>query len=681
MRKWTGRGRGLILFLLLSILGGMVSGMDVQAEGGLLLSLDMAKKNGVANSPGLEKLESERNVKEVSLRQAVKSIKVKQKNMSTFRWSPLLSFKFPEKPDLSEAFEFEFKPIQIQAQIDTVNHKMTDQILEVYEEVSNLYVDIVILQDKIAFEEERLEVMNRTFLKNRAGLVTGQTAEKDVEAMERSLKALNDQIASDQRNLNADKKKLSEMIGMDVTTEYRFENPFVSSRIDRGSLSDLIQYTLDHDENYYEVSLSAATSLISLRTNYRLMEGQYGSKMSYISDFVNQTIAGQKISQKAFKKQYEEFLKAIDEPWQGSVRILFIRIPKEWFKGQISGIRYVEDEPYALYEAALEYQDALLEKQNEERSLRQQVEESFNNLVSMRNAYDTLAEQVKEAEESLRAEAALNRLGELTYEEYSTSLSSYEETQNEMFEALGAYSQALYSFDRLTCGGVTALLEGTGADLNAGSGGESYVDEEYAGGAYYYMEPIIEQQEFRVGVSIPSDFPIEVTHFELWCDQIQIGTRTEIGDTIRHLGLSVDRVSEVKLRFYNGGEFVDDCAIDPEVYSGPITLIKDYRILEQEGTRIGTYTVESYPATGMTGITLLPDPSEEIGYYRIRNQEGNCLLGEALLPIGTEFRHLTLVQEGLEELVVEFFGTDSQLKYTGYFETGSQTLMKNQEGT
>ena len=150
MRKRTGRGRGLILLLLLSILGGMVSGMDVQAEGGLLLTLDMAKKNGVANSPKLEKLESERNVKEVSLRQAVKSIKVKKKNMSTFRWSPLLSFKFPEKPDLSEAFEFEFKPIQIKAQIDTVNHKMTDQILEVYEAVSNLYVDIVILQDKIA---------------------------------------------------------------------------------------------------------------------------------------------------------------------------------------------------------------------------------------------------------------------------------------------------------------------------------------------------------------------------------------------------------------------------------------------------------------------------------------------------------------------------------------------------
>lgn len=683
MRKQAGWGRGLALLLLLSVLGGVFPGttMKTHAAEGRLLTLDMAKKSSVANSPELEKLESEKNVKEVSLRQAVKSIQVKKKNMSTFRWTPLLSFKFPEKPDLSEAYEFEFKPIQIQAQIDTVQHKMTDQILEVYEKVSNLYVNLVILQDQIAFQEERLEVMNQALQKARAGLVTGQAKEADVETMERSVKALNDQIASGKRNLSADKKKLSEMMGVDVTTGYRFENPFVSVRIDRSSLNDLIQYTLDRDENYYEVSLDAATSLTSLRTNYQLMDGQYGSKMSYISDYVNQVIGGQKISQRAFKKQYEEFLKAIDAPWQGKVRILFIRIPKEWFKGQISGIRYVEDEPYALYEAALEYQDALLEKQNEERSLRRQVEESFNNLVSMRGAYDTLAQQVKEGEESLRAEAALNRLGELTYEEYSTSLSAYEDLQNEMYEALGAYSQALYSFDRLTCGGVTALLEGTGADLNAGSGGESYVDEEYADGAYYYMEPIIEQQEFRLGVSIPADFQVEVTHFELWCDQIQIGGRTEIGDTIRHLSLSADQVSEVKLRFYNGGQFVDDCVIDPAVYSGPLSLVKDYQIREQEGKQIGTYTVESHPETGMVSIALSPDLSEEIGYYRIRNQEGSCLLGDSLIPIGTEFRYLSLVREGVEELVIEFFGEDSQLRFTGYFEAGSQKLMKNQEGT
>ncbi len=683
MKKRTAHRRWLTFLFALSLLAGLYPGgsLPVQAVQDRILTLDMAKKTGVANSPRLEKLESELNVKEVSLRQAVKSIKEKKKNMSTFRWSPLLSFKFPEKPDLAEAYEFEFKPIQIQAQIDAIRHRMTDQRLQVYEDVSSLYVDIVILEDKIAFEEERLEVMDRTLKKNRARLLTGEAAQGDVEAMERSLKALNDQIALDQRNLSADKKKLSELIGMDVATGYRFENPFVSARIERNSLNGLTQYTLDHDENYYEVSLDASTALTSLRTNYRLMEGQYGSKMSYISDFVNQVLAGQKVSQKAFKKQYEEFLKAIDAPWQGSVRILFIRIPKEWFKGQISGIRYVEDEPYALYEAALEYQDALLEKQNEERSLRQQVEESFNNLVSMRNAYDTLSEQVQEGEKSLRAEAALNRLGEMTYEEYSTSLSAHEELQQEMYQALGDYSQALYAFDRLTCGGVTALLEGTEADLNAGSGGESYVEEEYAKGAYYYIEPIIEQQEFRAGVSIPSDFETEITHFELWCDQIQIGNRSAIGDTIRHLALSVDQVSEVKFRFYNNGRFVDDCIIDPEVYSGPLSIVKEYQVREQETLQIGTYTIESYPETGVVGIALSPELSEGIGYYRIRNREGNYLLGDEPLPIDMQFKHLSLVQGSMEELIIEFFGTDAELLYTGYFETGGQKLMKIQEGT
>lgn len=669
------------VWLLLIILTGVCyqEPLCMQAAEDKVLTLEMAKKSALANSPKMEKLESELNVKEVSLKQAIKSIKVKKKNMSTFRWSPLLSFKFPEKPDLAEAYEFEFKPIQIQAQIDAVRHQMTDQTLEIYEEISNLYVEVVVLEDQIAFEEERLEAMQEALLKNRAKLKLGEATKSDIDTMERSLKALNDKIASDKRNQTAKLKKLSEKIGMDVTTGYTFVNPMIEAKIERSSLEALTEYTLAHDETYYEVSLDASTSLISLRTNYQLMEGQYGSKMSYISDYVNQAIAGQKLSQKAFKKQYEAFLTAIDKPWQGNIRILFLRIPKEWFKGQISGIRYVEDEPYALYEAALAYQDALLEKQNEERSLREQVEDSFNNLVSMRNAWQSLVEQVEEGRESLAAESVLNRLGELTYEEYHSSLSDYEETQQEMYEALSDYSQALYSFDRLTCGGVTALLEGTEASLSAGSGGESYVEEAYASGAYYYIKPIIEQQEFRLGVSIPSDFELEISHFELWCDQMQIGGRTPVDQAIQHLGLSVDQVSEVKLRFYNNDQFVDDCIIDPDVYSGPLKIVKDYTIREEQGLEIGTYTMEVQAATGMINITFLPNPSEEIAYYRIKNQEGAYLLGDALLPIETAFRHLSLVQGSEDSLTIEFFDQAQSLLYTGYMEPRSQQLFRNQE--
>lgn len=646
-----------------------------------VLTLDMVKKTALANSADYEKLESELQVKEVSLKQAIKSIRLKQKNMATFRWTPLLSFKFPEKPDLSEAYEFQFKPVEIQAEIDIIKHKMTDQVLEVYENVSNLYVDIVVLQDTISFNEDRLSSMETTLQKNRLRLKLGQATQSDIDAMEKAIKTLNDKIAADKRSLEADKKKLSIAVGMDVTTGYQFENPFVDFTIQRSQLEDLIQYTLDRDENYYEVSMTATTSLVSLRTNYNLMAEQYGDKMGYISEYVNQAIAGQKIDGKAFKSKYEEFLVAIDAPWQGKIRILFIRIPKEWFKGQISGIRYVEDEPYALYEAALEYQDALLEKNNAKQDLTQQVEDGFNNLVSMRNAYESLTEQVEEAKSQLEADEVLNRLGELTYDEYKTSLDEYDSLQNEMFEALALYSQALYSFDRLTCGGITALMEGTGVDLNAGSGGTSYVEEEYVQGAYYYIESIIQEQEFRVGVGIPDDFEVSVTHFELWCDGIRIGDRTEIDKTIRHLALAVDSVSEVKLRFYDGDTFVDDCIIDPDVYSGPLEIVKGYTTVRQENLEIGTYTIQTGTVTDMVTITLKPDESEEIAYYLVKNEEGNYLVSSTLIPINTGFRYLPLVQGSMEQLTIEFYGEDSTLKYTGYFETSNLKLMKNPEGT
>lgn len=675
--------KGLITLLAAAVIITSPGGrgqMQVQAAE-RVLTLDMAKKTALANSADYEKLESQLEVKEVSLKQAIKSIKLKQKNMSTFRWTPLLSFKFPEKPDLSEAYEFQFKPIEIQAEIDIVKHKMTDQVLAVYENVSNLYVDIVVLQDTISFNEDRLSSMETTLEKNRLRLKLGQATQSDIDAMEKSIKVLKDKIAADKRSLEAKKKKLSTAVGMDITTGYRFENPFVDFKIQRSQLKDLTQYTLDRDENYYEVSMNATTSLISLRTNYNLMAGQYGGKMGYISEYVNQAIAGQKINGRAFKRKYEEFLVAIDAPWQGKKRILFIRVPREWFKGQISGIRYVEDEPYALYEAALEYQDALLEKNNAKQELTEQVEDGFNNLISMRNTYVSLTEQVEDAKKQLEADKVLNRLGELTYDEYKASLDEYEDMQNEMFEALALYSQALYSFDRLTCGGITALLEGTGADLNAGSGGTSYVEEEYAEGAYYYIESIIQEQEFRVGVNIPDDFDVSVSHFELWCDGTRIGDRTEIDKTIRHLALAVDSVSEAKLRFYDGDKFVDDCVIDPDVYSGPLKIVKGYTTVSRENLEIGTYTSQTGSVTEMVTITLKPDESEGIAYYLVKNEEGKYLATSTLIPIDKGFRYLPLVQGSMEQLTIEFYGEDSRLKYTGYFETSNLKLMKNPEGT
>ena len=672
-----------IMMLLLSVcmifsMGWSLTPMECEAAGAKTLTLTLAKKLAVANSASYEKVESQLAVKQASLSQAYRSIREKQKNMSTFRWSPLLSFKFPTKPDLSEAYEFQFTPIEIQSEIDSLKHQLTDVVLEEYEKVSILFVDAVVLDESISFNEKRLAVFEEQLVKDKAKLKLGEASQSDIDILNTNITSLQNKIATDRRSYEQSKKKLSDAIGMDVTTGYSFVNPFVSAEISRSQLQDLTQYTLDHDQSYYDVCMAESTALISLRTNYNLMNGQYGSKMNYISGYVNQVYAGTKVNKKAFKSAYEVFLQKIDEPWQGKKKILFIRIPKEWFKGAISGIRYVEDEPYALYEAALEYEDARLERQNAQKDLTDEVADTFENYVSLRNAYLAAVEAVNKAEKSLTAAESLNKLGELTNEEFTTEKEDYEELQNEMFSALADYTKALYSFDRLTCGGVSVLLADAGADLNAGGEGNSYVEAEYEGGAYYYMESIIEQEQFRLNVYIPDDFSVEVTHFELWCDGKQIGERTAIDKSIRHLALATESIDKAFIRFYNDTEFVDDCEIDPSQQSGELQIVTNYTTTgDSRDKELGEYSITVNAVTGIATVELSPRKDREIAFYRITTSDGVYLTGDSYYSVEKGFRYLSLLENGIADLNIEFYDASKNKIFDGYFETAGNKLMQN----
>ena len=675
------KNRTLTLLLAVCMIipaGWSMAPMNCKAAEAKTLTLTEAKKLAVANSDSYEKVESQLSVKQASLSQAYRSIREKQKNMSTFRWSPLLSFKFPTKPDLSEAYEFQFKPIEIQSEIDSLEHQLTDVVLEEYEKVSTLFVDAVVLEESIRFNESRLAVFEEQLVKDKAKLKLGEASQNDIDILNTNITSLQNKIAEDRRSCEQIKKKLSDAIGMDVTTGYSFENPFVSAEISRTQLQDLIQYTLDHDQSYYDVCMSESTALISLRTNYNLMNGQYGNKMNYISGYVNQVYAGSKVNKKAFKSAYEVFLQKIDEPWQGKKKILFIRIPKEWFKGAISGIRYVEDEPYALYEAALEYEDARLERKNAQKDLEDEVTDTFENYVSLRNAYLAAVEAVNKAEKSLTAAESLNKLGELTNEEFTTEKEDYEELQNEMFSALADYTKALYSFDRLTCGGVSILLADAGADLKAGGEGNSYVETEYENGAYYYMESIIEQEQFRLNVYIPDDFNVEVTHFELWCDGKQIGERTEIDKSIRHLALTTESIDKAFIRFYNDTEFVDDCEIDPSQQSGELQIVSQYTATGGTGDReLGEYSLTVNADTGIATVELSPRQDREIAYYRISTSDGVYLTGDSYYSTEKSFRYLSLLENGIADLNIEFYDASKNKICEGHFETADNKLMEN----
>ena len=646
-----------------------------------VLKLSTARSLALENSSKYESAEDKVSSKEAARESAIKGLKIKKKNMSTFRWTPLLNFKFPQKPNFAEESQFQFKPLQLSNDIKITEHKKQDVVFDVNLTVNNLFVNIVTCQENLKYNENRLKSLEDGIKHNKARLKQGLATQADIDRQEKKKETLENTIATDRRSLEADLKKLSDTIGLDVTTGYTFEKPYVEAKIDRSSLDALKTYTADRDETYYESAMAATTARILLNTNSSIMRNYYGGDYNIISGYVNQALNGQKVSSKAFKADYKKFLKKIDSYWDGNFYIwiplwLVLAFPKEWLKGDLDGARYIEDDPYTLYQNTLDYISARNDEQAALKALEQSVEDQFNNYISVRNSYESLVKQVDDKEKELKAFAVKNRMGLMTLEEYEDEQNDYEELQNSMLDAMKLYTDTLYSFDRLTCGGVSALLSGTDADLHTAVVGESYVTEERKE-ATYYLNPIIQREMFELSIYIPDDFDVEITDFELWCDNERIGERTPKDKTIRHLALAKDKVDKTMIRLYNGNDFVDDCVIDPSEEKGTLNIRTRMDINKDETGDVGTYDIEQSNVTGLIKLTLVPLESEEIGAYRILDSEGTPLGNGEVTDIKKSFTHLGLVSTDLKNLKIEFYDKNKALKYTGYFDTTNKKIKKD----
>lgn len=669
--------RFLASVLLCSILMTALPMTFVQAAD-KKLSVQTAKSMALSESSEYTKLKNQLALAKVQYTQSVKSIKLKEKNQKTFRWSPLLNFKFPEKPDLADEFEYTYKPLELQSQIDVLNHSIEDCVYGIYEDVQLSFLSVYVLQEKIAYNEKRISSYQDTLSKNKARLLKGQANQSDVDTLEKKLDTLNDTLAADQRSFEAEKEKLGQLIGIDVSTSYTFQSPFVTASLSREIEDELIDYTLEHDDAYYQAKVASANGLLELNTNYRLMQNQYGSKMRMIDSFINQAKRGEKLDSAAFKLKYGELLEAADKPWQGKKRILFIKVPKEWFKGAIDGIRYVEDEPYALYEAAVEYQGLYAEELAMKKELTASVKDYYENYVSAQNTSQSLAKEVAKKERELKQAGYYNIAGKMTYEEYAQVQEEYEELQMDHLDAKAAYSEILYSLDRLTCGAVSAYLKGDGIELSASEGGMSYVVEDEGDGIYYYIHSMVENNIFELGLSVPDDYEIEVSDYELWVDGMQVGTRTNVKKTIRHLALDIGDVERVFIRLYNGDTFVDDCDIDPSVYSERLK-ITSYHVEMTEDRQIGTYTTKSNSVTGMLELSLQLNADQMAVSYNIKTADGKYLVSSKKLSVKDKFSYLAAAESSLEDLVICLYDSSGNLLCEAQLRSSDQTILKKED--
>ena len=640
------------------------------------LTVEAARKMALADNDTYTGFQNKLTLAKVQYDQSVKSLRLKEKNQRTFRWSPLLSFHFPEKPDLADEYSYTYKPLEMQSKIDKLEHQLNDCVYGIYEKVELEFIKVYVLQERISFNEDRVKTYETTTAKNRVRLLLGQANKSDIDAMEKKVKTLNNTLASDKRKYESEKEKLSDLVGVDVSLSYQFASPFADADLPRDQLDQLISTTLDQDDSFYQTKVDTANGLLALNINYNLMKNHYGSKMNLIDSFVTQARNGKKLDSAAFKLRYNELLNKVDEPWQGKKKILFIRFPKEWLKGAIDGVRYVEDEPYALYEAAIEYQSLLKEEESAKKELTSTVKDYYENYVSARNTSRSLEDDEKSKKAELKKASLSNMMGKMTYEEYGAVQEEYEDLQMDKLDAQAAYSEILYSLNRLTCGAISSYIRSSSTSLSQASGGQSYVVEDEGDGVYYYIHSLVSGNLFEFGLSVPDDFEPEITDYELWVDSVQIGDRTPADQSIRHLALDIQNVNRAFVRLYNGDTFVDDCDFDAQTYSGKLS-VKSYRVETREGKTVASYETDT-TASGLFRLKIKPQAGEAIEYFNIKTEDGNYLLSDAKIPVSQKFQYLAMAKSSLDSLIISFYDKDQKLLYEGTFNTSDLIIQKKE---
>lgn len=644
-----------------------------------LLTLRAAEALALMNSREYQQEKSRLSLARIDYTEAAKSAALKKKNQLSFRWSPLLNFKFPEKPDLAEASEWMYKPLQAQTRITAVRHKMEDIRYAVEEEISNLYVDAYVMQETIAFTQERMEEIQETAKKSEWKLYTGEVSVQETEKLQTQLKKLSVDQAGYLRSFESLKNKISDQVGMDISTGWKLQAPFEEGVPDRAVLEELKQYTLSKDHTYYEKKLDVSLGLLNLEINEKLMKEKYGKQMYLIQPYINQAKAGEELDGDAFKENYDRFLQEIDKKWSGAFRILFLSIPKEWLKGELDGVRYLEDDPYVLYSLALQYADLRLEEQSTAKEIEDAVDDQFEALVSAGNSREALQEEVKEMEKELGENAALHQSGKVTREELSSLQEAYSQAALDALNACGEYTKLWNSFDRLTCKGAGIWMEQGDFDPGGDVSEIRDLSMPQEDGFWYYIESRMEDQVFVLRVSVPDDSEIKVTDYELWVGGIQVGKRTRAGQTLRHLTLALSDAGQASIRLYHGEDYVDECIIDPLASKGRLFPAGAKEGEERKkNQKLGVCSVRHDPVMQTAEFAVTSVEDSEIAYYSLTDNRGTKLYREAPIPIGESLTCLSVAVQDLGELKVEFYDRDKKMCRTGRI--NGRTMEIQEEG-
>lgn len=647
----------IILYILIFIF--IITNNSITYGEGKMLTIDEAKILAVKNSFDIKETKMNLIKKDMELEQAKEGIKDIRKKESTIRYSLLINIEFPEKHGLPKEIDLVTKMPKIQKDIRVLKKKLEYKNLEARYKAEQAFFNVILCQKTMNSLKEQLSDVEKTLDKVKIQVKMGRGSKEDLEYLIKKEKDIEKKYRNSVQKYVSSKEALSQIIGINVKTGYVFNDQLESLNLERGYLQDIVDNAREKDFQLYNIKEQTNLCKENVEKIRSIYSNRFGSKVKVLESQLRK----KEIDYDTFYNKYKQALNNIDKPWQGYFKISFfffsIKIPYRWLQGEYSGLRYFEDEKYALFLSVIDRDKQIKQEEEAIKNFEQSVRDNFATLKQMEIAYNSVADSY-EYEKNLYNKAIVeNKMGKITFSELEGAKDDLLKKQQSMLEMLIDYNKTISEFNLQTSGFVDKFKENSNLYTDRLKSGDSFKkdgdkDKGKDNIPKWYVRNNIEAFKFVFGVNIPDEY--NITHYELYTSSNKrIGNKKEVTDTIKHLPLTFSETEYLVLRLYNEDGLKYIANIDGLSYEGNIILNENINNILVSGLSIGNYTISNN--SYKFNVTLSIEKWIEAVKYNVIYND-NVIAKD--VDLSSTFSHISNIEKDLGNILIEFYDSNGE---------------------
>ncbi len=533
-----------------------------------ILTLEEIRTLAIENSTGVQNTKIDLVKKQIELRQAKEGIADTIKKESTIRFSLLFNIKFPEKHGMPKEIELLTKVPEIENDITILNEKKKSEALKSQTAAEQAYYDVLLAQHKEEAIVKQLEQMEQSQYVMDKQVKLAKAKRSDLEYIQDNIISLQKEREQNIMSQNEKQLKLAALLGKDDFLGCTVSEQIQQTYFDRQQLQQILNYALENDFELYQKRQNRILAEKETDVVMGIYKNVYSKYMAEVESYIK-SHENTKIDYEQFIARYQNTLDNIDSPWYGSyvINLIFFKIyiPKEWFKGEYSGTRYMEDEKYQLFLTLVERDKAIEEEKQAQKQLEQTIQTAYTTLKIMQSSIQQMEQNLAQNEMRYNKSLEDNKKGIVSFTELESTRQSLFQQQEALYETKIDYAKSLSTFNSQTAGYVNYFLGIAQSNQEEYEMGQSVMDT-----ATWHIKNNITDYNFMFSVVVPEEYGVD--SYQLYYEDVAVGEKTPISEMLTHLSVTYGDTTILTVNFYKGNQLKYTAEIEGLYYDGTLNM-------------------------------------------------------------------------------------------------------------